>query len=145
MVRCRWPVRRSSSCNLSEAFPVLAAFACVASEWVLRLRVQASVDVLQASRSHPRLAEPAFNHRRSILASIPGIGETTAIALLVEMPELGRLEPGPAAGLAGFARMARDSGKTNGGRFIRGGRAGLRRALYLPARAATRFNPEFSS
>lgn len=41
--------------------------------------------------------------------------------------------------------MARDSGRTKGRRFIRGGRAGLRRALYMPALVATRFNPELSS
>ncbi|SEG71122.1 Transposase IS116/IS110/IS902 family protein, partial [Methylobacterium sp. 190mf] len=76
------------------------------------------------------------------LASIPGIGEATAIALLIEMPELGSLEPGPAASLAGLAPMARDSGRSTGRRFIRGGRTGLRRALYMPALVATRFNPD---
>lgn len=35
--------------------------------------------------------------------------------------------------------MARDSGRTKGRRFIRGG---LRQALYMPALVATRFNPE---
>lgn len=87
-------------------------------------------------------ADPDLDHRRAILASIPGIGEATAVALLVEMPELGSLEPGPAASLAGLAPMARDSGRTQGRRFIRGGRAGLRRALYMPALVATRFNPD---
>lgn len=99
--------------------------------------IAAELDALCAS-------DPDLDDRRAILASIPGIGEATAIALLVEMPELGSLEPGPAASLAGLAPMARDSGKTKGRRFIRGGRAGLRQALYMPALVAARFNPELT-
>lgn len=65
--------------------------------------------------------------------------------LLVEMPELGRLKPGPAASLAGLAPMARVSGYLRGKRFIRGGRAALRQALYMPALIATRFNPDLKA
>lgn len=108
-------------------------------------QIKAQLAAIDAELDMLCVADPALNHRRIILASIPGIGEATAIALLVEMPELGSLEPGPAASLAGLAPMARDSGRTKGRRFIRGGRAGLRRALYMPALVATRFNPELSS
>lgn len=108
-------------------------------------QIKAQLAAIEAELDMLCVADPALNHRRAILASIPGIGEATAIALLVEMPELGSLEPGPAASLAGLAPMARDSGRTKGRRFIRGGRAGLRRALYMPALVATRFNPELSS
>jgi transposase len=80
--------------------------------------------------------------RFEILASIPGIGETTAIAILVEMPELGSLDQRQAASLAGLAPVARDSGRWKGKRSIRGGRATLRQALYMPALVATRFNPD---
>lgn len=80
--------------------------------------------------------------RVTILASIPGIGEATAIAILVEMPELGSLDQRQAASLAGLAPMARDSGQWKGKRSIRGGRATLRQALYMPALVATRFNPD---
>jgi transposase len=97
--------------------------------------IEAELDALCA-------ADQDLVRRRAILASIPGIGEATAIALLIEMPELGSLEPGPAASLAGLAPMARDSGRSTGRRFIRGGRTGLRRALYMPALVATRFNPD---
>ncbi len=90
-------------------------------------------------------ADPDLKARWSILASIPGIGEATAITLLVEMPELGSLEPGQAASLAGLAPVARDSGQSKGKRFIRGGRASLRQALYMPALVATRFNPELKA
>ena len=68
------------------------------------------------------------------------MGEATAFALLVEMPELGALEHKCAASLAGLAPVARDSGQHRGKRFIRGGRAPLRQALYMPALVAVRFD-----
>lgn len=108
-------------------------------------QIKAQLTAIDAKLDALRVADADLDHRRAILASIPGIGEATAIALLVEMPELGSLEPGPAACLAGLAPMARVSGRTKGRRFIRGGRAGLRQALYMPALVATRFNPELST
>jgi transposase len=90
---------------------------------------------------HATLAtDPALQARSDILVSIPGVGQATALAVLVEMPELGTLEHRCAASLAGLAPMARDSGQRNGKRFIRGGRSHLRQALYMPALVAVRFN-----
>ena len=59
--------------------------------------------------------------------------------MLIEMPELGTIENKCAAGLAGLAPIARDSGEHSGKRFIRAGRAHLRQALYMPALVAIRF------
>jgi transposase len=80
-----------------------------------------------------------------ILKSIPGLSDVTAFALLIEMPELGTLEAGEAASLAGLAPMNRQSGRWNGRAYIQGGRANLRQALYMPALVATRFNPDFKA
>jgi len=85
-------------------------------------------------------ADDDLRARLAILQSIPGIGQASALALLIEMPELGRLGQPQAASLAGLAPMARDSGRLHGKRSIRGGRAGLRQALYMPALVAARFN-----
>jgi transposase len=84
-------------------------------------------------------ADPTLQARFDILVSIPGVGEASAFAMLIEMPELGALEPKGAASLAGLAPIARDSGQHRGKRHIRGGRAPLRQALYLPALVAVRF------
>lgn len=81
----------------------------------------------------------------AIIASIPGIATITAAAVLAEMPELGSLEPGAAASLAGLAPMTRQSGKWQGRAAIHGGRAGLRRALYMAALTASRFNPDLKA
>ena len=77
--------------------------------------------------------------------SIPGIAQATALSLLVEMPELGSLDQSQVASLAGLAPVARDSGASRGRRMIRGGRAHLRQALYMPALVAARFNPDLKA
>ena len=83
--------------------------------------------------------------RCDILCSIPGISEITAWALLIEMPELGSLDRKQAASLAGLAPVARQSGNRTGRAFIRGGRANLRQALYMPALVAMRFNEDLKA
>jgi transposase len=90
-------------------------------------------------------ANADLSARFNILTSIPGVSAITAFALLVEMPELGTLEAGEAASLAGLAPIARQSGRWTGRSFIRGGRAGLRQALYMPALVAMRFNPDLKT
>ncbi|MBB2166743.1 transposase [Gluconacetobacter sp. 1b LMG 1731] len=87
-------------------------------------------------------AEPVLARRRDILLSIPGVGATTAHALLANMPELGTMEEGQAGALAGLAPITRQSGTWQGKSFIRGGRAQLRRILYMPALVAIRHNPD---
>ncbi len=79
-----------------------------------------------------------------ILMSVPGIGPVTAAALLGCLPELGRLDSRQAAALAGTAPFARDSGAKKGVRRIRGGRFRPRRALYMAALTAVRFNKDMS-
>ena len=65
----------------------------------------------------------------------------TAVAMIVEMPELGTMEAKEAASLAGLAPITRESGKWKGRSRIGGGRRGVRDALYMPALVAIRHNP----
>jgi transposase len=90
-------------------------------------------------------ADPVLQNRLDILTSIPGIGEATAIALMADMPELGQMDEKQAGSLAGLAPVARESGTWRGKSFIRGGRAHLRQALYMPALVAMRFNPDLKA
>lgn len=95
---------------------------------------------------HRLIAEdPALSRRWEILCSVPGVGPATAQALLIEMPELGTLEPKKAAKLAGLAPITRQSGQWQGRSFIQGGRASLRRALFMPALVACRYNPDLKA
>jgi transposase len=74
-------------------------------------------------------------------AEHPGIGERTALAILIRMPELGRISREEAAALAGLAPFDNDSGQHKGQRRIAGGRARLRHSLFAAALpAAFRWN-----
>ena len=93
--------------------------------------------IVKALQRHPDLAG-----RLELVLSVPGIGERTAIAIVLRMPELGRVGREAAAALAGLAPFDDDSGRHKGQRHIAGGRARLRRSLYAAALpAAFRWNP----
>src|SRR5512135_706128 len=83
-------------------------------------------------------ASPAWRERDELLRSIPGIGAVVSRTLLAALPELGATDGGRLAALVGLAPYARDSGTLRGGRHIRGGRADVRRMLYLAALSAVR-------
>lgn len=100
--------------------------------------VEKAIGMLSAS-------QPELARRLAILTSIPGVAKTTACAMLSEMPEMGCLDGKQAASLAGLAPIARQSGRCIGRAFIRGGRPALRKALYMPALVAARFNPDLKA
>lgn len=108
-------------------------------------QIERQIAAIDAALRTLLVADPALKARFDILVSIPGVGETTALIMLVELPELGSLEHRCAASLAGLAPIARDSGQHRGKRFIRGGRAHLRQAIYMPALVAVRFNPDLKA
>lgn len=76
-----------------------------------------------------------------LLTSVKGVGPTTASTLLAQLPELGHLNRKQITSLVGLAPMNRDSGTLRGQRHIFGGRADVRRVLYVAALVGTRFNP----
>jgi transposase len=93
-------------------------------------------NIAKRLRAHADLAK-----RLDLVLSIPGIGERTALALIVRMPELGRVSREEAAALAGLAPFDDDSGQHKGQRHIAGGRGRLRRSLFAAALpAAFRWN-----
>ena len=108
-------------------------------------QIKRQITAIEAAILEQVQADPDLAQRFAILTSIPGVSAITAFALLIEMPELGALEPGQAASLAGLAPVARQSGRWTGRAFIRGGRANVRQAVYMPALVATRFNPDMKA
>ena len=76
------------------------------------------------------------------LEQVKGVGRLTAIKLLSEMPELGTLSRKQAAAMAGVAPINHDSGTLRGKRFTGGGRPAVRRALYMSALVAARYNDD---
>ena len=83
----------------------------------------------------------ALWEKYELLNSVPGVGPVLSIALLSDLPELGRLNRGEIAALAGVAPFNCDSGTLHGQRKIQGGRKRLRRVLYSATVASVRCNP----
>jgi transposase len=88
--------------------------------------------LLAAIDRHPDLAK-----RLELIASVDGIALRTAAAILVRLPEIGRISRQQAAALAGLAPYDNDSSDRNGARHIEGGRERLRHSLYAAAFAAS--------
>lgn len=82
-----------------------------------------------------------WQEKEELLRSVPGVGQVTAFTLLAELPELGTMNRQKIAALVGVAPFNRDSGPRRGKRRIFGGRAGVRRALYMSALVGSRSNP----
>jgi transposase len=85
-------------------------------------------------------ANEGLARRYAILTSIPSIGPAVAATLIARLAELGALTDKQIAMLAGLAPVADQSGKHDGKRVIWGGRARVRRMLYLAAVSAVRCN-----
>ncbi len=79
------------------------------------------------------------------LQSLPGIGAVLSTGLIAGLPELGQLDRRAIASLAGLAPHACDSGRYRGKRRIWGGRAPVRRILYLAAFIASRYDQRFKA
>lgn len=86
-------------------------------------------------------ADEALSDRSRLLRTMPGVGPLLAASLLARLPELGRLDRRAIASLAGLAPHACDSGRFRGKRRIWGGRAEVRRTLYLAGFIASRYDP----
>ena len=84
---------------------------------------------------------PAWRVAENLLASVPGIGKTSARTLIAELPELGTLDRRKIAAVVGVAPVNRDSGTLRGRRMVMGGRTTVRTALYMPTLTAIRRNP----
>ena len=113
-----------------------------------RQRLEQIARHIEAIDAHARTlidTDPDLVRKRDIIASIKGVGPITATYLVATMPELGTLENKQAASLAGLAPVTRQSGQWKGKSHIQGGRANVRRALYMPALVAARFNPDLKA
>lgn len=77
------------------------------------------------------------------LLAVKGIGPVTATTLQAYLPELGHLDRRQIAALVGVAPYNNDSGKHAGKRRIGGGRAAVRRVLYMATWSVIRTQERF--
>ena len=101
-------------------------------------RLERDVKQIEAQLKELRTQATALDERVQKLEAITGVGAITALGVLAELPELGTLNRRQAAALAGLAPHPRESGQWHGRRRIGGGRAPVRRALYMAALVAAR-------
>jgi transposase len=84
---------------------------------------------------------PEMKQRQELLLKVPGVGPITSRTLVIELPELGRIDRRSLAALVGVAPFADDSGTIRNQRVIRGGRAHVRSALYMATVSGIVCNP----
>jgi transposase len=105
-------------------------------------RLIADIRSIEAQLKDLRTQVEAVDQRVTKLEAITGVGTITALGVLAELPELGTLNRRQVAALAGLAPHPRDSGQWHGRRSIGGGRAQVRRALFMAALVAARSNSQ---
>lgn len=83
--------------------------------------------------------------KTALYKTIKGVGDLTAAYLISYVPELGNIKHNKLAALIGVAPMNCDSGRKQGKRSIQGGRAPIRKVLYMAALSAIRFNNDIKT
>ncbi|MFN2143219.1 MAG: IS110 family transposase [Candidatus Promineifilaceae bacterium] len=86
-----------------------------------------------------------WQEQADLLQTVPGVGQVTAATLIADLPELGQVNRQKIAVLVGLAPLNHDSGHKRGQRRVYGGRASVRRVLYMAALTATRSDPAFKA
>jgi transposase len=104
----------------------------------VRKQLRQQIAKLEVAARQLIAAQPALAERAKALLAVYGIGDVISFTLLAGLPELGTVNRGEIAALAGLAPHAHDSGTSSGRRRIRGGRTNVRRALYLATLTAVR-------
>jgi transposase len=87
--------------------------------------------------------DPLWRELNQSFRSIKGVADRTVCRLMAEMPEMGTLSNKTISKLAGVAPLARDSGKFQGRRAVRGGRSSVRDLLFIVASVVGRHEPDF--
>jgi transposase len=87
--------------------------------------------------------DPLWQQLDQVFRTIKGVADRTVARLMADMPEIGTLSNKAISKLAGVAPLARDSGKHQGKRAVRGGRASVREILFIVASVVGRYEPDF--
>lgn len=90
-------------------------------------------------------AAPDFAARQELVCSMRGVGPVFSSTLVALLPELGSVTNRQIAALVGVVPYDFDSGKMRGLRCIFGGRADVRRVLFMAAQAAAIWNPDLKA
>jgi transposase len=89
--------------------------------------------------------DPLWQRLALAFREIKGVADRTIARLLAELPEIGLYDNKAIAKLAGLAPLANDSGTKTGKRPIRGGRDGVRSALFIITLVVRKCNPTMAA
>jgi transposase len=103
-------------------------------------RLTKSEDTLNRETAALIAADTELAAMSTALQEESGVGPQTAAVLLARLPELGKVNRQQISALAGVAPYDHSSGPKDGRRRIFGGKSQVRRALYLAAVTAARWN-----
>jgi transposase len=105
-------------------------------------RIAKDIEALEREIESRIRADQGLAQRYDILISIPSFGPVVVPTLIACLAELGTCSRKQISLLAGVAPIANQSGQRDGVRTIKGGRAKVRRVLYLAALSAKVHNPD---
>lgn len=118
---------------------VLASFAKILKVLATEMRtLETAITALIA-------ADPLWQKLDQAFRSIKGVADRTVARVMADLPEIGTLSNKAASKLVGLAPIARDSGKHQGKRPVRGGRTHVRAVLYVVAGLVRRYDPDFAA
>ena len=113
------------------------------------LKRQIKVMEKEISRIERQISELIDSNARlssaaAALGNITGVGPVATWSILAYIPELPQISRNQAVSLAGLAPWRKQTGTTESPRHLSGGRAKLRKALYMPTLAGIRHNPHLA-
>src|SRR5438445_7580609 len=137
---CQLTAIRTAQRNQSR---LVTASAVLASFTELLALVARQIRELEIAIAALISEDPLWHQLDQVFRSIKGVADRTVARLMAEMPEIGTLSNKAISKLAGVAPLARDSGKQQGKRAVRGGRPQVREILFVVAGVAGRYEPDF--
>lgn len=89
--------------------------------------------------------DPLWQAMAESFSRYKGVADRTVAVLMAYLPEIGQLSNRAISKLVGVAPLADDSGKRQGKRAIRGGRASIRTVLFIIAGHLAKYEPDFKA
>jgi transposase len=107
--------------------------------------VESQKRTLAAQISAVLASDPLWKELDQVFRSIKGVADRTVATVMADLPEIGLWSNKTVSKLSGLAPLARDSGKMQGRRAVRGGRRQLRAVLFVVAGVVRRHHPDFAA
>ncbi|QND50789.1 IS110 family transposase [Phyllobacterium sp. 628] len=134
-------LRRRLIAGLSELKSHEARMGDADAASIIGVLMDQHIKAIKTLEAHIRSAiarNPAQAQTARRIASMPGAGPVLTAELIGSMPELGTLSSRQAASLTGVAPHPRQSGNSSRSGKCQGGRAGIRRVLYMASLSVIR-------